>query len=266
MSDYTLGLDPSITSYGWCVYDPSQAGLDQVVERGRWKTSAKQLEVARYLSHRNNLTNLIQKYQIKRVGVETPPVGNTGGFAQERLYALYMYNMEVFYTQQVDVVLIAPTQLQLYAKVWGGSIVKGPWDKSDMVNQAQVHLLGLYRYPKHCDYDATSMTKRDRLRSAGYKSNRFPQVIVSEYELETRKKLRIQNDEADALHAARFSHRFFEFVEGRLSEEDMTPSEWDLFAKQHKITRGKRKGAVDKYGIIFKENERFYRFNTTPAT
>jgi Holliday junction resolvasome RuvABC endonuclease subunit len=257
----TLGLDPSLSSYGWCVYDDSKTGIDKVVARGRWKTSSKALEVTRYMYLRDMIRSTIQHYGIIRVGVETPPVGSSA-WSQEKLYGLFVYNMEAFWLEQVDVVLIAPSQLHLFAKIWGSGVVKGDWFKSDMQRMAQIDMLDLYKYPKHGDYAASSDNKRKKLRSNGYAAHILPYVDTAEYDKDTRKALRIQADEADAYHAARLANRFFRLVDGDIKESDLTPSEWDIFARTHTYTRGVKAGETDYHGILYKEDARFYRFAT----
>lgn len=257
----TLGLDPSLSSYGWCVYDSTQTGIAKVVERGRWKTSAKDLEVTRYMSHRASVINKIREHNITRVGVETPPVGSSA-WSQEKLYALYMYNMEAFHTTQVDVVLIAPSQLHLYAKVWGSGTVTGDWFKSDMQRMARIDMLDLYEYPRHQTYHHSSESRRKKRRLKGYKENPFPVVDAQAYDKPVRKALTIQADEADAYHAARLADRLLSHVAGDIAEEDLTPSEWDIFAKSHTYTRGRKQGTTEYTGMKYKENERFYRFAT----
>ena len=98
----------------------------------------------------------------------------------------------------------------------------------------------------------------------GFQRHPVPIVDPMEYPSDVRKHLRIQADEADAYHAARCGHRFWMFVRGELTEEDLTPSEWDLFAETHTYTRGAKKGLTEKNGIIFKEGKRFFRFATAP--
>jgi len=258
----TLGLDPSLSSYGWCVYDGSKTGLDKVVERGRWKTPASQIEVARYITLRDSLRECVRKYDIKRAAAETPPIGPTGDWSQEKLYALFIVNMEVMYTEGVDIVLFAPTQLHLYAKQWGSQVVKGEWFKSDMQSTAQLDVLDLLHHPRNGDYWDNSPSKRKRLREAGWKKHPRPIVDVMDYPKDVRKSLRFQSDEADAYLAASCGHRFWEHLLGRIPEADLTPSEWDIFAKTHTYTRGKKAGLTDRDGIIFKEGSRFYRFAT----
>lgn len=258
----TLGLDPSLSSYGWVVYDGTKSGLEQIVERGRIKTDAKTLEVARYLDIKAALHDLIRKYDIKQCAMETPPVGSSA-WSQEKLYALFIANMEVMYLAKVDTLLLAPSQLTLYAKIWGSGIVKGDWFKSDMVMVAQNALLDRLPTPKHPRYYNKVQKKLDLLREEGYGANPWEIIDLSQYDKDTRKALRIQADEADAFHAARCGYRFWEYIRGDLKEEDLTPSEWDLFVKTHTYTRGSKKGTTDYMGISFKEDKRFFRFATS---
>ena len=259
---YYLGLDPSLTSYGWCVYDSEATGLDKVVAFGRWKTTSKMLEPVRYMSHRKSLTEVIRKYNITKSAIETPPVGDNGAFSQEKLYALYMVNMEVMFTEKVDVLLLAPLQLSLLAKVWGRRVVRGDWDKKDMIRTAYYAMLDLFTYPEHINYWDVSRTKRHRFRDNGRKKNHFPVVDLAEFSKEQRKRMKMNGDEADAFHCSKAACRFWSYLDGGLKEAKLTPSEWDVFAEQHTFTRGTKKGKTEYTGIKFKEDKRFFRFTT----
>jgi hypothetical protein len=258
----TLGLDPSLTSYGYCIYDDSKNDYHKLVVKGRWKTTVEKHDVIRYLSIRENLRNIIHDYKITNAAMETPPIGPTGAWSQEKLYALYIYNMEVMYTEKVDILLIAPTQLHLFAKVWGARTVEGDWFKSDMVNTARINLLEKYSYPKHLQYYDKSQTKCDKMRHNGYLANPFPVIDIASLDKESKKAVKIQSDEADAFHASWCGSRFWNFYNKNLAEKDLTPSEWDLFARSYEFSRGKNAGVTEQTGLIFKENERFFRFSS----
>ena len=215
------------------------------------------------MHQRDALKALVQKYKITKAAMETPPVGPNGAWSQEKLYALYVYNMEVMYTEKVDIILVAPLQLQLFAKVWGSGTVSGDWFKSDMQERSRVDLLDLYTYPKHKDYYDNSPTKLEKIRKLGYEKNPFPIVDVASYPKDIRKQLKIQSDEADAYLLSKFASRFWNFYDKLIPEEDLTPSEWDVFAKIKTYTKGDKKGVVDRDGIIYKEEARFFRFATS---
>lgn len=250
----TLGLDPSLTSYGWCVYDNTKVGVEKVVERGRWKTTAAEDEIARYLYLRASLRTLVRKYDIKQAGMETPPVGSVS-YNQERLYALYIYNVEVMYTEKVNVVFFAPTQLTLLAKRVGSTIEKRHWDKPEMVWTARADLLSL----------SAPLKRREALLTPNLidraLADQFPFIDDKSFDKDTQKALKFQADEADAYHAARFGSRFWEYVNGSIPEGDLSPSEWDVFVKSHTYKQGPKKGTTESEGISFKEGSRFFRFS-----
>lgn len=257
-----LGLDPSLRSYGWCIYDPTKTGLDKLVAKGRWKTNAQQVDPVRYAYLRDSLMSLIKEYDIRYAAMETPPIGQSKSFNKEKLYALAMYNLEAMYRSKVDIVLVAPTQLQLFAKMWGNGVIPGEWFKSDMQDMSRVDLLDLYTYPKHSMYWDQSFTKRHKLRSDGYKNIPVPVVDISTYSKDVRKKLHIQNDEADAYLVSKLAYRYWSFYKSDIKEGDLTPSEWDVFVKRHEYIKGDKKGVVDEDGIIYKKDTRFYCFAT----
>lgn len=72
---------------------------------------------------------------------------------------------------------------------------------------------------------------------------------------------RWNHNEADAYIIARSAARFWDFVDGRLREDELTPSELRVFTKTHTITRGARAGRTIKSGLVFKEDDRFFRFS-----
>lgn len=72
---------------------------------------------------------------------------------------------------------------------------------------------------------------------------------------------RWNHNEADAFIIARSAARFWDFVDGRLTEDELTPSEQLVFVKTRTITRGPRAGRTIKSGLIFKEDDRYFRFS-----
>ena len=152
-------------------------------------------------------------------------------------------------------VLYAPTQLTLLAKQVGAGVEKRNWDKAEMVWTARAHLMGLS--PAISRNAPPTVVQRAL-------DNQFPFIDDKALSKELQKALKFQNDEADAYHAARYGDRFFDLVEGRLTEDELTPSEWDVFMKSHTYTRGPKKGITESEGIFYKEGKRFYRFASSP--
>lgn len=75
---------------------------------------------------------------------------------------------------------------------------------------------------------------------------------------------RWNHNEADAYMVARSAARFWEFMEGLLLEDELTPSERHAFLNQHTFVRGSKAGKTVRGGIKFKENDRFFQFSLLP--
>lgn len=65
------------------------------------------------------------------------------------------------------------------------------------------------------------------------------------------------HNEADAYIIARSAARFWDFQKGLLCEEDLTPSEQHVFAR----TPGPKALRQKKMGLVFREDDRFFRFS-----
>ena len=72
----TLGLDPSLTGFGWCVHDSSKLGSERIVQAGVFSTSPKTMWVKRYVDLRENVAGVLDRFPtVEAVGVESPPFG-----------------------------------------------------------------------------------------------------------------------------------------------------------------------------------------------
>ena len=138
----TLGLDPSLTGFGWCIHNSAVTGVARVVERGRWKTSPKTVWVERYVDLRENVKALLDRYpSIEGVGVESPPFGELWS---EGLYALFLMVNEALWSRRKDVVYFDPVTVKMLVKE-DPSIRKGKMFKSDMIDSAKADT-GLARW------------------------------------------------------------------------------------------------------------------------
>lgn len=97
------------------------------------------------------------------------------------------------------------------------------------------------------------------------KGKMFKTDMVDAAKADTGIKGRFNHNEADAYHVARFAARFFLRLNDTLTDEDLTPSEYQAFSKIHTFTKGKRAGETIRVGAIFKENSRFFRFSQLEA-
>ncbi len=130
----TLGLDPSLTGFGWCLHNSSVSGPSRVVARGRFSTSSKTLWIQRYVDLRAAVRDLLVRYpDIEAVGVESPPFGELWS---EGLYALFLMVNEALWEQRKDVVYFDPVTVKMLAKEDPG-VRKGKMFKSDMIECAK---------------------------------------------------------------------------------------------------------------------------------
>ena len=208
----TVGLDPSLSSFGWCLL-----GEDcRVIERGRIASDPKSLFVARYRWLRGEIHALLARHGPVRAGLESPIFGGT---YSEGLYALFVQTMEALWISGVDVVLFSPSTLKSYVRDYlesDGLGVPALVDKAEMIEAAR-RLTGDARW---------------------------------------------SSDEADAYHAARQAARFWDLVDGRLSETQLLPKELRSFLGMRRAGRGPLKGmVVARDGLVFREGDRFFRFS-----
>lgn len=69
------------------------------------------------------------------------------------------------------------------------------------------------------------------------------------------------HNEADAYWVARTAARFWLHLEGRVSVGDLTSVEQKQFREIRTIQRGKRAGQTVESGILYREDERFFRWS-----
>lgn len=119
-----LGLDPSLRNYGWAVYD-SLAVIPSLrrVASGRQGTIPLTVPVARFMHFRSLVADLLCRYSVRVVGMESPAYGSTNASAH---YALMMFSLEPIFERRIDCVLFDPVTVKL---ITAG---KGTAGKSDM--------------------------------------------------------------------------------------------------------------------------------------
>lgn len=131
----SLGLDPSLTGFGWCIHDSEAIGPKRVIDRGKFVTSSKEIFVKRYMDLRAHVAELLERYPlIEGVGVESPPFGEQWS---EGLYGLFLYVNEALYTHRKDVVFFDPGSVKMLTKE-NPKLRKGKMFKSDMVAAAKL--------------------------------------------------------------------------------------------------------------------------------
>ena len=131
----TLGLDPSLTGFGWCLHNGSVAGKGRVIAKGIFKTPASRNAYWRNMYMRSAVGHVLDHFSDKvgAVGVESPPFGE--GWS-EGLYGLFLYVNEAIMQRRKDVVYFDPQRVKLMAKM-DPNIRRGKMDKADMVDAAR---------------------------------------------------------------------------------------------------------------------------------
>jgi Holliday junction resolvasome RuvABC endonuclease subunit len=69
------------------------------------------------------------------------------------------------------------------------------------------------------------------------------------------------HNEADAYWAAICGYRFWAFMEGTLAKTDLTATELKQFTEIHTYTKGQRAGEVVVRGLLYREDDRFFRWS-----
>jgi Holliday junction resolvasome RuvABC endonuclease subunit len=130
----TLGLDPSLTGFGWCVHDSSELGSKRIIHSGVWETTTKTMWVERYVLLRENIAKVLDRYLVvEAVGVESPIHGEAWS---EDAHALFLNVNEAIWSRRKDVVYFDPSSVKMLAK-GDNQARKGKMFKSDMVDAAK---------------------------------------------------------------------------------------------------------------------------------
>lgn len=150
----SLGLDPSLTGFGWAIHDSSAQGISRVVAKGQFKTKANELFVTRYMFLRDSVITLLRNNpQVQVVGVESTAFGE---YWSEGAYGLFLYVNEAVYTCRKDVVFFDPNTLKFLAK---GRKREGKMYKSDMIAAARADTDGAKIKWNHNEADGYLVAK-----------------------------------------------------------------------------------------------------------
>jgi len=213
-----LGLDPSLTAFGWALHDTSiPSGPGRCLAKGLSGTTNDAVFVDRYIHQREFLRTLLKTHRPDKVGIESSVFKSD---YSEGMYGLFLYCNEALRMEKVDVLYLSPGQAKAHAR----ESLKRPkgWkmDKPDMVEEAK--------------------------RDTGIK--------------------RWNHNEADAYLIGRLAGRFWLLLEGVIDRSTLTPVEAHQFAEIHKYVRGKKAGRVENRGLLYREEDRFFRWSELEDT
>jgi hypothetical protein len=134
----TLGLDPSLSAYGWAIHDSDATGMQRRVASGHEGTLPSAVPVARFMHYRALVERLLLEYQPDVVGIESPAY-DAGPF-QTIHFGLMMFSMESIFKRRKDLVLFDPATLKGLAR-FGLKNKIGMISKQDMQRFVQLDTL-----------------------------------------------------------------------------------------------------------------------------
>lgn len=111
----SLGLDPSLRSFGWAVYDSDAPPHRRLVDSGHEATFVTTVPVARFIHFRAMVQDLIERYSVAAVGIESPAYG--GGPFSETHFGLMLFSLESIFSYRLDCILFDPGTLKFLAKI-----------------------------------------------------------------------------------------------------------------------------------------------------
>lgn len=131
-----LGLDPSLTNFGWAIHDTAHpvGSRSRCEIRGRFQTSAKALFIDRYTDLRGRLRALVQEHRPDRIGLEFPVFDNLWS---EGMYGLFLYTCEALQAEEQDVVFWSPLQVKAHARESLGRPAGWKMMKPDMIEASK---------------------------------------------------------------------------------------------------------------------------------
>lgn len=93
-------------------------------------------------------------------------------------------------------------------------------------------------------------------RPRGWKMDKLDMVEAAK--LDSGDKSRWDHNEADAYWIARIGGRFWALHDGVINQADLDEVERQHFVSLRTITRGPRAGVVERRGVIYREDDRFF--------
>lgn len=134
----SLGLDPSLTSYGWALHNSEETGKKRLISSGHDGTPSTTVPVVRFIQFRNLVKKIISKEpNVEIIGIESPAY--SGGPFQSIHFGLMMYAFEACFEERKDIVLFDPSTLKFLAKE--KKLNKTKMEKFDMQRYVQLDTL-----------------------------------------------------------------------------------------------------------------------------
>lgn len=207
----SLGIDPSLTAYGWALHDSSENGKKRRIRSGHEGTFPSSVPVARFIHFRTLVQNLLVDDSIEAVGIESPAY--SAGPFQTVHFGLMMFSLEAIFEKRRDCVLFDPSTLKALAR--GDAQRKGLMSKMDMQRCVQMDTFDAHIIDNN-EADAYLIAKY-AARFLEFKSGKLKpeELTASERRvfLERRKTVKTLTGKKvrKVAHIFRENSRFFEF-------------------------------------------------------
>jgi hypothetical protein len=99
-------------------------------------------------------------------------------------------------------------------------------------------------------------------RPKGWKMDKSDMVEAARLDTNHKGSVRSFNhNEADAYWIGRAASRFWSLLQGTLKDSDLSKVEKHQFTRIHKYLKGKKKGVTVKTGLLYREDERFFKWS-----
>ncbi len=129
-----LGLDPSLTHFGWALAECEAGRVPTCLDRGELRTSSSTLFVDRYVDLRERLRVLVRAHPDLLVSAEYSVFGET---YSEGMYGVFLYMCEALRQERCPLVLWSPLHLKAQARAFLRRPPKWSMTKADMVEAAK---------------------------------------------------------------------------------------------------------------------------------
>jgi Holliday junction resolvasome RuvABC endonuclease subunit len=202
----SLGVDPSLRSYGWAVLDNGAPPSSRLIASGHEGTLKSSVPVARFMHFRALVKKLLSQFSIDVVGIESPAY-DAGPF-QTVHFGLMLYSLEAIFEARKDCVLYDPTTLKYL-------IERSSSTKTDMQRYVQIDTLST-QVINNDEADAYCLAK-EAARFVDLKNGKLKpeDLTISEKRvfLERTKKVKTLSGKVTKrmAHIFRENSRYFEF-------------------------------------------------------
>ncbi len=133
-----LGIDPSLSAFGWAVHDTDSVGKQRRVDSGHISLPKDVVDVYKYTHIREVVNKIINEYGVCCCGIESPAYG--GDPFQTTHHTLMIFSLESMFNNRKDCVLFDPSTVKFLSRT---NSICGPrvMDKSEMQRVCQIDTL-----------------------------------------------------------------------------------------------------------------------------